>query len=245
MKSTDRCSVSNGKSKKKNISEIRFEWLLHQRGCSFVDEHNLEKRISVQSKRPDYFAWRDEISFLVEVKEFEADGPLDNANRCGVVAVNDIMERFRRPLEEAAKQLKPYKNLGFASIVVFDNHQRVGVPTSPLEVIQLFGTVHRRLIFNKDTGEAEDQGWFHGPRQIITHDRKQYISAVAINLPKTGHANVEQADIERPMRLRIVHNPYAIFPLDKSLFFDSEDEHFEMVEEKWINAITSEPLLRM
>jgi len=234
--------MSNGKSKKKNISETRFEWLLHQRGCSFVNEHNLEQRIPVQSKRPDYFAWRDKISFLVEVKEFQVAGPLDNANQGGALAINDIIKRIREPFKIAAKQLKPYKNCKFARIVVFDNHQRVGVQISPFELTQLFGNFQRRLIFDEDTGEGEDQGWRHGPHRIMTSDQKQYISAVAINLPKDGHAYVEPADIERPMRLQIVHNPFAIFPLDKSLFCDSEDEHFEMVEEQWINAITSEPL---
>lgn len=231
-------------SKNKNISEIRFEWLLHQRGCSFVDEHNLESKISVNIKRPDYYAWRNEISFLVEVKEFETAGPLDNYSRVGAIDPDKIFERFRRPLEEAAKQLKPYKNMGIASIVVFDNHRQVGVPNSPLEVIQLFGTIHRRLIFNNDTGKMEDQGWVHGPNQIISPDRKQYISAIAINLPKSVYAYSEQTDIERPMRLQIIHNPYTIFPLDMSLFTDPEDEHFKMIEGEWINAITREPLIR-
>ena len=239
MKSTD---IS---SKKKNIGEIRFEWLLCQRGCSFVDEHNLEKKISVKSKRPDYFAWRNNISFLVEIKEFEAAGPLDNKSRCGVVAVNDILDRLRRPLDEAAKQLKPYIDLKVARIVVFDNNQRIGVPTSPLEIIQLFGTIYRRLNINQENGKLEDEGWKHGPRQIITRDRKQYISAVAVNLPKASHAYCDQVDIERPMRLQIIHNPYASYPLDKSLFIDPEDEHFEMVDGEWINGITSERLLSM
>lgn len=237
MKSTDM------RSKNKNIGEIRFEWLLSQRGCSFVDEHNLEKKISVRSKRPDYFAWKDNISFLAEIKEFEAAGPLDNNNRCGVVAVNAILDRLRRPLDEAAKQLKPYKDLKVARIVVFDNNQRVGVLTSPLEIIQLFGTINRRLNINREIGKVEDEGWIHGPRQIITRDRKQYISAVAVNLPKASHAYCEQTDIERPMRLRIIHNPYASCLLDKSLFIDPQDEHFEMVDGEWINRITSQRLL--
>lgn len=234
----------HNEEKIKNLSETSLEWLLKQRSFSFVDEDNLEKKICVKSKRPDYFAWKDNISVLIEVKEFETAGPLDNAHRFGVVAVNEIMERFRRPLEGAAKQLKPYKRLGFANTVVFDNHQRVGVPTSPIEVIQVFGTVQRCLVFNQNIGEAKDQGWIHGPRQIITENRKQYISAIAVNLPKTGYVHMEPSKNERPMRLQIVHNPYAAYPLNKSLFADPEDEHYELLEGKWVNAITKEVLLR-
>jgi hypothetical protein len=61
-------------SKNKNIGEIRFEWLLCQRGFTFVDEANLEKKISVKAKRPDYFALRDNISFPAKIKEFETAG---------------------------------------------------------------------------------------------------------------------------------------------------------------------------
>jgi hypothetical protein len=233
------------RSKKRNIGEIRFEWLLCQRGCSFVDEHNLEKKISVKSNRPDFFAWKGNISFLAEIKEFESAGPLDNRTRCGAVAVNDILDRLRRSLDEASRQLKPYKDLKVARIVVFDNNQQVGVPTSPLEIIQLFGTINRRLNINQYNEKLEDEGWKHGPRQIITRDRKQYISAVAVNLPKTSHTYCDQVNIERPMRLQIIHNPYAIYPLDKRLFIDPEDAHFEMVDGEWINGITSERLLSM
>jgi hypothetical protein len=109
----DRCPMIYNQPRVKNLSETRFEWLLNQRGCSFVDEDNLDKKIAVKSKKPDYFVWRDEISVLAEVKEFAAAGPLHNSDRSGAVAVNDIMDRFRRPLVEAAKQLKPYKELGF------------------------------------------------------------------------------------------------------------------------------------
>jgi len=67
----------NDKPKIKNLSETRLEWLLKQRGCSFVDEDNLEQKICVKSTRPDYFVWRNNISVLMEVKEFEAAGPLE------------------------------------------------------------------------------------------------------------------------------------------------------------------------
>lgn len=235
--------MKNDKPKIKNLSETRLEWLLKQRGFSFVDEDNLEKKICVKSKRPDYFAWRDNISVLIEVKEFKAAGPLDNDYRCGVVAVNEIIKRFARPLEEAAKQLKPYKKLGFAHIVVFDNHHRVGVPTSPMEVIQVFGIIQWRILFDRNVGKAEDQGWIHGPKQLISPNQKRYISAIAINLPKAGYAHDEPPNIERPMRMKIVHNPYAEYPLKKGLFTDIEDEHYALIEGKWLNLKTQKPLL--
>jgi hypothetical protein len=47
------------------------------------------------------------------------------------------------------------------------------------------------------------------------------------------------------MRLRIIHNPYACWNLDKSLFIDPEDEHFKMVDDAWINGKTGERLLNI
>ncbi len=46
--------MSSNQSTTKNLGETGFEWLLTQRGFSFVDEHNLEKKITVRSTRPDW-----------------------------------------------------------------------------------------------------------------------------------------------------------------------------------------------
>jgi len=235
--------MNSNRSTLQNLSETRFEWLLTQRSFLFVEENNLEQKIVVKGKRPDYYAWKGETAILAEIKEFNDAGPFDSSQRLGSGQVDDIINRFREPLSTAADQLKPYKELELAGIVVFDNHQRVGFPNRPLELIQLFGTIRRRIIYNKKNGHAEDQGWHHGPRQILTPVRRKYISAIAVNLPKAGNEYIEPSNIERPMRLQIVHNPYAANPLDKKLFDDPEDEHYELFMGQWVNCITKKPLM--
>lgn len=235
--------MNSNRSTLKNLSETRFEWLLTQRSFLFVDENNLEQKIVVKGKRPDYYAWKGETAILADIKEFNDAGPFDSSQRLGSGRVDDIINRFRGPLRTAADQLKPYKELGLAGIVVFDNHQRVGLPTRPMELIQLFGTIQHCIIYNKENGHAEDQGWLRGPRQILTPVIRKYISAIVVNLPKVGNEHIEPSNIERPMRLQIVHNPYAANPLDKKLFDDPEDEHYELFREQWVNCITKEPLM--
>ena len=235
--------MNSTRSTLQNLSETRFEWLLTQRNFLFVDENNLEQKIVVKGKRPDYYAWKGETAILAEIKEFNDAGPFDSSQQRGSGQVDDIINRFREPLSTAADQLKPYKELELATIVVFDNHQRVGLPTRPLELIQLFGTIQHCIIYNKENGHAEDQGWLHGPRQILTPVIRKYISAIVVNLPKAGNEHIEPSNIERPMRLQIVHNPYAANPLDKKLFDDPEDEHYELFREQWVNCITKEPLM--
>ncbi|MCU0591532.1 MAG: hypothetical protein MUC57_08665 [Desulfobacterales bacterium] len=99
---------------------------------------------------------------------------------------------------------RPHRDCKFARIVIFDNNQRVGVPTSPLEIIQVFGIIHRQLKINQNNGQVKDEGWSHGPQQIINRDRKKYISALAVNIPKATHVYYSDSDIELPMRLQII-----------------------------------------
>jgi len=97
--------------------------------------------------------------------------------------------------------------------------------------------------YNKLNGKGEDQGWIHGPRQILTPDNSKYISALMINLPKAGYEHVEPSKIERPMRLQIVHNPHATSPLYKKLFDDPADEHYGLFRGQWVNYRTKEPVI--
>lgn len=226
-----------------NLSETRFEWLLTQRDFLFVDENNLEQKIVIKGKRPDFYAWKGKSAFLAEIKEFNEAGPLDSSQRSGVVKVDDIIKRLQGSLRTAVEQFKPYKECGLACIVVFDNHKHIGIPTSPIELIQLFGIIQRCIIHNKENGYAEDHGWRHGPRQTITPDSGKSISAIVVNLPKAGSEHIEPSNIERPMRLQIVHNPYATSPLYKKLFDDPADEHYGLFRGQWVNCRTKEPVI--
>jgi hypothetical protein len=75
--------------------------------------------------------------------------------------------------------------------------------------------------------------WQHGGGQTLSPGWKTYLSAIAVNLPKKGYAHVEPSDAERPMRVRLLHNPYAIVPFPPGVFVDPEDEHGRWDAEIW------------
>ena len=56
-------------------------------------------------------------------------------------------------------------------------------------------------------------------------------------------AHVGPADRERPMRVRVLHNPSAIVPLHLGIFAEPEDEHFVRMGDRWVDIRTGAPLL--
>jgi len=228
-----------------DIGSKRFEWLLKQRKIEYVDENNLEQKISVKATRPDFFAWSHGIEFLVEVESFDKAGPLHNAADVGAGDVNDIIKRIRGPVNHAAKQLKPYADLEIPMIIVLDNFKKIGLPIGPLEMIQLFGTLEVRERINVTNGRSGKAHWHHGKGRTLDLNsrRKEYISAIAMNLPKRNYVHEQNLDIEIPMRLCILFNPNAIVPLSRGMFDDVEDEHYGYLEGSWVNLITSKRII--
>ena len=53
-----------------DVAERRFAWLVTQRGCTFVREHELETVIEVRGPRPDFYVRSPAGPFLAEVKAF-------------------------------------------------------------------------------------------------------------------------------------------------------------------------------
>ncbi len=221
-----------------DLGKERFAWLLRQRGIPFWDEDSLESRITIrEEKRPDFYAEPEEQRpILVEVEGL-------HAIRSRFLAVDPVqnLKRLCGPVKLAAKQLKPYRVLRIPMIVVVDNARRVGVSLATMDLIQLLGVTEIRVPVNLTTGaRAGGARLHHGHGQILTPTQKQYISAVAVNFPKRGYEYIETLEQERPMRLRVLHNPYAQVPLPLSVFSDPEDEHIEMVAGRWVDLRTGQ-----
>jgi len=217
-----------------DLGKERFAWLLRQRGIPFWDEDSLETRIEIkEEKRPDFYAEpQGQVAILVEVEGLHAVDPVQN------------LKRLRGPVELAAKQLKPYRGLRIPMIVAVDNARRVGVSLATIDLIQLLGVTEIRVPVNLTSGgKAGRARLHHGSEQILTPTRRQYISAVAVNVPKRGFEYIEKLEQERPMRLRVLHNPYAEVPLPLSVFIDPEDEHIGLVEGRWVDLRTGQRIL--
>ncbi len=228
-----------------NLGEERFAWLLRQRGIPFWDEANLEQRIEVKTKRPDFYAEpRDSSPFFAEIKELQKVGPLRRVTaRAWFPDPYQNLNRLRKPVEIASKQLKPYEKLSIAMLVVFDNARRVGVTLDSIDLLQLLGMSEYRVRVNVTTGEKVGPAKLHsGSKQVLTPDRRRYVSAIAVNLPKHGHQYVEPTERERPMRLRILHNPYASVPFPLGIFNDPEDEHIGVENGRWMDLRTKHPV---
>jgi hypothetical protein len=233
--------VEQKQCRKRFISDLgkeRFAWLLRQRGVPFWEEDSLESRIRIrEGKRPDFCAEpQGQPPILVEVEGL-------HAIRSRILAVDPVqnLKRLRGPVELAAKQLKPYRVLRIPMIVAVDNARRVGVSLAKIDLIHLLGVPEIRVPLNVTTGAKAGRAHLHhGPGQILSPTRRQYISAVAVNLPKRGFEYIEEIEQERPMRLRVLHNPYAHVQLPLSVFSDPEDEHIGLVDGRWVDLRTGQ-----
>ncbi len=228
-----------------NLGEMRFTWLLRQRSIPFCDEANLEQRIEVKGKRPDFYAEpRESSPFFAEIKELQKQGPLRRVMAAAWAPdPYQNLNRLREPVEIASKQLKPYEKLRIAMLVVFDNARQVGVSLGSIDLLQLLGMSEYRVLINATTGEKVGPAKLHsGSKQVLTPDRRRYISAIAVNLPKQGHQYMEPTETERPMRLRILHNPYASVSLPLGIFNDPEDEHIGVENGRWMDLRTKHPV---
>lgn len=219
-----------------DLGKERFAWLLRQRGIPFWDEDSLESRIEIrEEKRPDFYAEpQGQPLILVEVEGL-------HAIRSRFLAVDPAQnrKRLRGPVELAAEQLKPYRVLRIPMIIAVDNARRVGVSLATMDLMQLLGVTEIRVPVDLATGaKAGRARLHHGHGQILSPTRRQYISAVAVNLPKRGFEYIKKLEQERPMRLRVLHNPYAQVPLPLSVFSDPEDEHIGLVAGRWVDLRT-------
>lgn len=201
-----------------NLGEQRFAWLLGQRDIPFCHETNLEECIEVRETKPDFCARpHDFPPFLTEIKEMQKPGFLRRIIYPLAIDIEQNLKRLRRPIKGAAAQLKPYESLCIPMLVILDNARRVGLAIKSIDLIQLVG-------------------------DVLTPDYNLHITAICVNLPKEGHQGDEPAERERPMRLLVLHNPYATVHLPLQIFSDAEDEHVGRKDDRWINLRTKHPV---
>lgn len=206
-----------------NHAEQRFCWLLEQRGYNnYWPEEKLEERIKVRKKRPDFYVETSVSKFLVEVKSLEKPGPGQlRKDKGGTFPIPLLLNRLANLVYEAAKQLRPYKSEKWPCLIVIDNWRQVIIPTAFLTLKQLF----------IDRQYQEDTRKYHR----LSKDWHTYISAIAVNLSKEKFRPLDDKE-ERPMRVRIVHNPYAddTIKLPIEIFTDNDDEHHYYQDGTWI-----------
>lgn len=220
---------SHAKRACRDVAEMRFEWLLQQRGIGFVGESELATQIETKGKLPDFCCMIGSNKFLVEVKSFQELSPLDGTDH-PYAAPGFSLTRMTSQVKNAAAQLKPYKNDDIPCLIVLDNYRKIGLHLGPIDLIELLG----RLQFVVPVqGSGEDFFLAPGGKKVLSPNQKTYISAVAVNIPKHGHAYYEDDITERPMRLRILHNPFAHIPLPAKIFSDPEDEHLKLAGGTW------------
>jgi hypothetical protein len=188
----------------------RFCWLLNQRGYRYWCEDQLGQKIQVRRKRPDFYVevppgWK----LLVEVESFQKAGPLKMPIR-GAMARNQlpILRRVRTAVQHAAEQLGPYRELNIPMLVVLDNWHQVGLPSNADDLWD--------ALFRPIKG-----------RPLLNPCDKRHLSAVAWNLP-AWRGFADDMKQQRPMYLRVIHNPFALVPFPREVFNRPKDEHYRL-----------------
>ena len=170
----------------------------------------------------------------MEVESFEGLSVLKTAApRVAWIDPQRLAKRLDTAVRRAARQLGPYREEAIPLLVVLDNHRRVGLPLEPIDLIQLYGSVQVHASLDTLTGTVGPPQWQHGGGQTLSPRWRTYLSAIAVNLPKKGYAHVEPANAERPMRIRLLHNPHAIVPFPPDVFIDPEDHMGRFAMGKW------------
>lgn len=220
-----------------DVAEQRFCWLLNQRGYKFWSEDQLEQKIRVEGTRPDFFVETPSGNLLVEVKAISKPGPVERRqSKVGTVNPKEFLDRLRGPVKLAAKQLSPYKDRNIPCLAVLDNWHQVLIPTNVVALIQIFGTLEFRGKVDLESGSVVGpMQLFHGKDRRLTESQHTYISAVAVNMAKVRYLD-DDMQAERPMRLRVVHNPYAVCPMPIDIFTDDDDEHYCYHDNKWVKV---------
>ncbi len=194
----------------------RFAWLLDQRGIPYCDEEHLERWVPVRETRPGFYARPYGFPpFFAEV------GALDEAGPAPVAEVRGVADGagdkwLSRLLRRASRQLRPYKGLGAAMLVVVGPPGEGDFPGAAEELIRLAAALE---------------------------DRRPYISAALAIFPKHGWHRVGRGEREPPLRVQVVHNPAAKVALHLGIFADPEDEHLGRIGDRWVDLRTGAPPL--
>jgi hypothetical protein len=214
-----------------DVAERRFTWLARQRGCTYVREDKLEAVITLRGTRPDFYVRSHAGPFLAEVKAFEKPGPLDTIDRIGSRSMAVMLKPISAAIDEARRQLRPYRDGRLPMIVVLDPWRQRGIDLSNEVLIQVFGELSFVVPVARD-GPRGEVSLAHGGGRTIGEDAGTYISAVVVNIARRRDS-IDDFTEERPMRARVVHNPFASVPLPTSIFASPDDEQLVHDGERW------------
>jgi hypothetical protein len=212
----------------RDFGKTRFGWLLKQRGYVYADEQNLESKITVISKRPDYFVEASNgTRLLVEIESFNKGEELDLEPGFRQIGNYDrILNRVRNSVKRASLQLRDYKSLNIPLLIVLDNWRDRPLMLSSVNMREaLFGRITFALpVVDTPSRFLGDPVPYHGRDQVLNEKSKCYISAVALIGRKRAFI-YDDSDGEKPLRLQIFHNHFALRPLPIPTFSDAEDVH--------------------
>jgi len=204
----------------------RCRGLLEQRGFSFWPEERLEEVLEVKQTRPDFFVKTAlGTKFLVEVNAFEKEL---NGPSLGLAQIDFKQghKRVRNAILEAAKQLRPYAEDSLPLVILMDNWNMVWLEGSVGTLLDaVFGEVVHLVPVPESDASRHPQIRCTRRDGVLNARHKTYISAVAWNLPQ-AHLENESTNVLFPMRVRLVHNPYAVVPLSRQVFVHTQDEQF-------------------
>jgi len=222
-----------------DVAERRFSWLVGQRGCTFVREDELERVIEVRGQRPDFYVQSPAGPFLAEVKAFTELGPIDRrVGRVFSMSVDELIRPISSAIDEARRQLRPYRDLAIPTAVVLDNWRQVGVDLEDEILIQIFGQIEFVVPVAFAAGPAGPRSLKYGGGRTIGDDKGTYVSAVIVTEPQEREFRDLFAE-ERPMRARVLHNPYAAVALPLSIFGGPQDEQLAHSDGAWRKVTAS------
>ena len=146
------------------------------------------------------------------------------------------MEQLLKPISgainEARRQLRAYRDLGIPCVIALDGWRQVGVDLDDVVLLQLFGQLQFVVPVSTTGGSRRATRLEYGGGRTLGDNAGTYVSAVVVPVPLQRDAR-DDFGVERPMRARVVHNPYAAVPLPRSIFAGPDDEQLEHVEGAW------------
>jgi hypothetical protein len=162
-------------------SEVWFDTYLRAHGYTW----ELEPDLGIP-KRPDRLIYRDGLSAVCEVKQFDKD-PIGWMRETGQGGWFDENKPVRGAVRQAARQLRPLKGRGLPLVVVLANPNGYHVDLSGEQVIHaLYGD--DTIVFTVWTGEGPPPPDLADPpdyRRVVGRNGQirvsgQYISAVVM-----------------------------------------------------------------
>lgn len=215
------------------ISIRRCTWLLNQRGYRYWREDDIGQILQLRQKRPDFLVETPAATrFLLEAKSFENETILHKIEASTFsLGHMTLQRRVNRLVRDAAEQLPDYASYGLPGVIVLDNYRQVGVHLDEHGLGSVFGELQVVQTIDTITGEAGEARWERKDDNCpLFGGRSPHVSAVMAIIPTVRYddfdGKVDDFSIERPMKVRIVRNPFATAPLPVDVFNGADDEEY-------------------